>query len=143
MSRRHNEVKYGALLSYILIAANAIYGLLIAPFILGQIGESEYGVYKTIASMTASVSVLEFGLGATLQRYTAKFRVEGNQKGACNFSAMGLLQAAVFAFAVVVTACVVAAALFVLRTRRDIPPFPINISLALRYVPPKLTVEPI
>lgn len=100
MKKKHNEVKYGALLSYILIAANAFYGLLIAPYILAQIGESEYGVYKTIASMTASVAVLEFGLGATLQRYIAKFRVEGDQKSAINYSAMGLIQAAVLAVAV-------------------------------------------
>lgn len=102
MHKHLNEVKYGALLSYILIAANAIYSLLIAPFILGQIGESEYGVYKTIASMTASISILELGLGGTLQRYTAKFRAEGDNERAFNFSAMGLLQAGVLAFAVLV-----------------------------------------
>lgn len=102
MGKKLNEVKYGALLSYILIAANAIYSLLIAPFILGQIGESEYGVYKTIASMTASISVLELGLGGTLQRYTAKFRAEGKTKECSNFSAMGLIQAGVLAIAVLI-----------------------------------------
>lgn len=102
MQKHINEVKYGALLSYILIAANAIFSLLIAPFILGHIGESEYGVYKTIASMTASISILELGLGGTLQRYIAKFRAEGELERAYNFSAMGLLQAAVLGFAVLI-----------------------------------------
>ena len=69
---RKNEVKIGALLSYLLIFLNSFYGLVIAPYVLGTIGNSEYGVYKTIASMTASVSVLEFGLSGTLQRYLAK-----------------------------------------------------------------------
>ncbi len=102
MGKRLNEVKYGALLSYVLIAANAVYSLLIAPFILGQIGESEYGVYKTIASMTASISILELGLGGTLQRYIAKFRTEGKKESAFNFSAMGLILASVFASLVLI-----------------------------------------
>lgn len=99
MEKNRNEVKYGALLSYFLIFANAIYSLLIAPFILGTIGESEYGVYKTIASLTASVSVLELGLGGTLQRYTAKFLAESKKQECYNFSAMGLIQAGVLSLA--------------------------------------------
>ena len=52
----NKQVKYGALLSYILIVLNSIYGLVIMPFVLGTIGESEYGVYKTIGSLASSVS---------------------------------------------------------------------------------------
>ena len=55
-----NEVKWGALLSYALIALNSIYGLVIMPFILGAIGESEYGVYKTIGSMTSITGSLTY-----------------------------------------------------------------------------------
>ena len=92
-----NEVKIGAMLSYLLIFVNSFYGLVIAPYVLGTIGNSEYGVYKTIASMTASVSVLEFGLGGTLQRYLAKFRAQKDEKSSYNFSAMCMLQALVLA----------------------------------------------
>jgi len=88
-----NEVKYGALLSYILIFLNSIYGLVIAPFILSTIGTSEYGVYKSIGSMTASLTVLELGIGGTMQRYIAKFNSLNQKKEAQNFSAMGLIQA--------------------------------------------------
>ena len=92
---RKNEVKIGALLSYLLIFLNSFYGLVIAPYVLGTIGNSEYGVYKTIASMTASVSVLEFGLSGTLQRYLAKYRALKDDKSGYNFSAMCMLQALV------------------------------------------------
>lgn len=88
-----NEVKYGALLSYILIFLNSIYGLVIAPFILSTIGTSEYGVYKSIGSMTASLTILELGIGGTMQRYIAKFNSFNQRKEASNFSAMGLIQA--------------------------------------------------
>ena len=60
-----SEVKYGALLSYVLIIINSLYGLVITPYILSTIGESEYGVYKTIGALTASISVLELGIGGT------------------------------------------------------------------------------
>ncbi len=92
-----NEVKYGALLSYVLIFANTIYGFIVMPYVLSQLGNSEYGVYKTIGSMVATVSVLEMGIGATMQRYIAKFNTQKNRQAAENFSAMGFLQAVVLA----------------------------------------------
>ncbi len=90
-----NEVKWGALLSYVLIAANAIYGLIIMPFVLGTIGESEYGVYKTIGSLTATVSVMEMGLGSTMQRFLAKYRAQKDEVGCQNFSAMCIVQSVI------------------------------------------------
>ena len=93
-----NEVKWGAILSYVLIIFNAVYGLIIAPFILSSIGNSEYGVYKTIGSMTASLAVLDLGLGATVQRYIAKYKAKNEEQTASNFSAMAFLQAGVLAF---------------------------------------------
>lgn len=92
-----SEVKWGALLSYVLIALNSIYGLIIMPFVLGAIGESEYGVYKTIGAMTATISVMELGLGGTMQKYIAQYRAQKEEKKAYNFSAMCIIQAVVMA----------------------------------------------
>ncbi len=97
-----SEVKWGALLSYVLIALNSIYGLIIMPFVLGAIGESEYGVYKTIGAMTATISVMELGLGGTMQKYIAQYRAQKEDKKAYNYSAMCLIQAVVMAFAMAV-----------------------------------------
>ncbi|MBR6826483.1 MAG: oligosaccharide flippase family protein [Oscillospiraceae bacterium] len=89
---KRSEVKYGALLSYVLIFANTFYGLVVSPYLLGTLGKSEYGVYKTIAGMTAMVSVLEMGIGSTMQRFIAKMNAEGRRNESENFSAMGLIQ---------------------------------------------------
>lgn len=97
-----SEVKLGALLSYVLIALNSIYGLIIMPFVLGAIGESEYGVYKTIGAMTATISVMELGLGGTMQKYIAQYRAQKEEKKAYNYSAMCLIQAVVMALAMAV-----------------------------------------
>lgn len=90
-----NEVKWGALLSYALIIANSLYGLVIMPFVLGTIGESEYGVYKTMGALTATVSVMELGLGSTMQRFLAKYRAQKDDTNCQNFSAMCLIQAVI------------------------------------------------
>ena len=89
-----------------LIALNSIYGLVIMPFILGAIGESEYGVYKTIGSMTSTISVMELGLGGTMQKYIAQFRAQRDEKKAYNYSAMCLIQAAIMGMAMLVVGIV-------------------------------------
>lgn len=92
-----NQVKYGAILSYILIVLNALQGVFLAPYILEQIGDSNYGVYKTIAAFSATLMVLDLGIGTTVMRYTAKFRAENKKKDTENFAAMGLIEAAIIA----------------------------------------------
>lgn len=94
-----SEVKWGAILSYVLIALNSIYGLVIMPFVLGAIGESEYGVYKTIGAMTSAISVMELGLGGTMQKYIAQYRAQRDEKKAYNYSAMCLIQATIMGVA--------------------------------------------
>lgn len=90
---KQNQIKWGAILSYILIVLNTLYGLLITPYILGCIGEAEYGVYKTIGSLTSSLAVLDLGMGATVMRYVSKFRSDKEEDKIPNFIAMNLIQA--------------------------------------------------
>lgn len=97
--------KSGAITYYILVVVNALYGLLIAPYLLEMVGKSEYGVYKTISSLTASIIILDLGIGSTMQRYIARFLAEGKRKDCSNFTAMGLIQAAVLSL--VIAACCV------------------------------------
>ena len=87
-----NEIKYGVILSYLLIFINMTYGLLIIPFILNQVGSVDYGVYKSIASLSASLAVLDLGLGSTMTRYMSKYSAEKDSKGANNFAAMVFVQ---------------------------------------------------
>ena len=70
------DVKFGALFAYILIIINAIYGLIITPYIISYLGDGEYGVYKTISSLSSSLMVLDLGLGGTVMRYISKYKSE-------------------------------------------------------------------
>lgn len=104
------QVKYGILLSYLLIILNALYGLFATPYILRSIGDSEYGVYKTLTALTSSIMVLDLGLGGTVMRYTAKYRAENDEKSISNFVAMSIIQA------LLVCACVGIVCVFAYRS---------------------------
>ena len=95
-----NVLKAGAILSYILIIVDTLYGLLFVPFLISSLGNSEYGVYRIIASFTNSLAILDFGIGGTMLRFTAKYRAEKDKDSINNFSAMGMIQA--FAFFILI-----------------------------------------
>jgi O-antigen/teichoic acid export membrane protein len=75
-----NQLKAGALLSYASIGLNNIIGLLFTPFMLRMLGKSEFGLYSLVASVVAYLTVLDFGMGNAVVRYTAKYRAEGKQE---------------------------------------------------------------
>lgn len=85
-----SQVKWGALLSYALIIINACYGFLVTPYILSAIGTAEYGVYKTITSLTSSLMILDLGLGGTVMRYVAKYKSDGRVDKINSFISMAL-----------------------------------------------------
>ena len=89
------EVKWGALISYLLIIINACYGFLVTPYIISAIGEADYGVYKTITSLSASVMILDLGLGSTVMRYVAKYRSDNQESKINGFVSMALGEATI------------------------------------------------
>lgn len=72
-----NQLKAGAILSYISLGLHNIIGLLYIPFLLRMLGQSEYGLYALAASVIAYLTVLDFGFGNAIVRFTSKMRAEG------------------------------------------------------------------
>lgn len=72
-----NQLKAGAVLSYLSIALNNVIGLLYTPYMLRMLGQNEYGLYSLVASIVAYLTVLDLGFANAIVRYTAKFRAEG------------------------------------------------------------------
>lgn len=72
-----NQIKTGALLNYVIIGLNTIVGLLYTPYMLRCLGQNEYGIYSLVASIIAYLTLLDFGFGNAIIRYTAKYRAEG------------------------------------------------------------------
>ena len=79
-----NQLKIGAILSYLSIGINIIAGLTYTPWMVDTIGESNYGLY-TLSNSLITLFLVDFGLGSAVSRYVAKYRAEGRQDKINNF----------------------------------------------------------
>lgn len=86
-----SQLKKGAFLNYTTIILTNVVGLLLTPFIIKQLGDSEFGLYTLIGSFVGYISVLDFGLTNTVVRFVAKYRAENDKKGEENFLATTMI----------------------------------------------------
>src|SRR5690625_3872798 len=80
-----SQLKKGALLSYANIFLTNVIGLILTPFIVKSLGDSEYGLSTLIGAFVAQISILNLGLNNTVIRYISKYRAEKDKKGEENF----------------------------------------------------------
>ena len=73
-----SSLKAGALISYLTMAFNIIAGLIYIPWMVGIIGQSNYGLY-TLANSLIAIFMLDFGLSSAVSRFVAKYRAEQKQ----------------------------------------------------------------
>jgi len=67
------QIKLGAIISYIAIVFNIIVGFLYTPWMIKQIGKSDYGLYILVTAFL-SYFVMDFGLGQTIARFLSKYK---------------------------------------------------------------------
>ena len=78
--KKVNELKAGAILSYVNLAITCIIPLLYTPVMLRMLGQSEYGLYSLSNSVISYLSILNLGMGSAVMRYVTKARVEGGKE---------------------------------------------------------------
>lgn len=74
-----NEIKTGAIISYCATFFNVLLGLIYTPWMIKQIGQSDYGLYSLSVSIIGMFAV-DFGLGASVSRFISKYRATGEEK---------------------------------------------------------------
>ena len=87
MKRNFNQIKVAAIISYLSIIVNLLAGLLYTPWMVEQIGKSDYGIY-TLANSLITLVLVDFGLSAAISRYVSKYIAQGDQDKANNFLGM-------------------------------------------------------
>lgn len=97
-----NQIKYGALLSYANIFISVILGLLLTPFIIRNLGDSEYGLYALTGSFVSYLCLMDFGLNNTIIRYVAKYRSTNDKEGQETFLATTISTYIIIAIIIVV-----------------------------------------
>ena len=95
----NKQIKIGAVLSYVGVAFNAVAGLLYTPWMVQEIGSSDYGLY-TLAISVINFFLLDFGLGDAVSRFMSKYYAEGKEELANVF--LGLAYKVYF----IVAACI-------------------------------------
>lgn len=83
----NNQIKYGAIISYIALFANIIIGLVYSPWVIKSIGKPDYGLY-TLALSLINLFVFDFGLGSAVSRFIAKYNAENRKDKVNNFVGM-------------------------------------------------------
>ena len=75
-----NQLKLGSLLSYAQMLLGILIGLVYTPVMLRLLGQSEYGLYNTVASTIAMLSVLSLGFNSSYIRYYAQYKLRNDQR---------------------------------------------------------------
>ncbi|MGP3560188.1 oligosaccharide flippase family protein [Geobacillus sp. BK01] len=80
-----NQLGFGIILSYISIFLANIANLILTPFIIRSLGQSQYGLYMLIGAFVGYIAILDFGLGNTTVRFVSKYHAVNDKKGERNF----------------------------------------------------------
>lgn len=91
MTKETNQLKWGALLSYIQMALGIIVGLAYTPIMIRLLGKSEYGLYNTVSSTIAMLSILSLGFNSSYIRYYSKYKKDGNEQAIYKLNGLFLL----------------------------------------------------
>ncbi|WP_295617939.1 oligosaccharide flippase family protein [uncultured Intestinimonas sp.] len=78
--RIKNQLKAGALLSYLNLLIGNIIPFIYTPIMLRMLGQAEYGLYGIANSIMGYIGLLNFGIGGTIVRYLAKYRATGDRE---------------------------------------------------------------
>lgn len=77
-----NQIRAGAVLSYVSMALSTIISLVYTPIMLERLGDSEFGVYQAVLPIISYLNLLSFGLGSAYVRYYSRFRATGDKRAA-------------------------------------------------------------
>ena len=80
----------GIVLSYASRFISMLCGLLLSSFLLSVLGDTEYGIYQTIASFANYLVLLEFGMGTAMTRNISMCRGRGARADEINRNASTL-----------------------------------------------------
>lgn len=83
--------KIGVIFSYILMGVEILSSLLFTPFLIRCLGQSEFGVYTLINSITSYLVLLDLGIGNSIVRYAAKFRINKQKDKQRKFVGVAIL----------------------------------------------------
>ena len=98
-----NQLKIGSLLSYLQMGLGVIVGICYTPVMIRLLGPSEYGLYNTVSSTIAMMSVLSLGFNSSYIRFYSKYKKENDRESIYKLN--GLFLSIYLVIALVVLLC--------------------------------------
>ena len=77
--KKTNQLKAGSILSYLQMGLHIVVGLLYTPLMIKCLGQSEYGLYNTVASTISMLSVLNLGFTSGYIKFFSVYRANGDK----------------------------------------------------------------
>ena len=89
--------------NYLVTGTELLLGIFMLPFNVAHLGQSAYGLWILVASVTVYFSMLDLGYGVAQVRFAAKYRAQGDDNALneiastmfCMFSGVGLVTFAI------------------------------------------------
>lgn len=94
--------KTGVIMSGILMVFEMLSTLLYTPYLIRTLGQSEYGIYTLVLSVTLYLTLLDLGVGNSIVRYVSKYRALGNNEEQKRFLGVATVYYAIIAIVVLV-----------------------------------------
>lgn len=102
-----NELKLGAILSYLSLFLGTFIQILYTPIMLRLLGQSEYGLFTLANSVIGYLGVLDLGLGNAIVRYTAKYRALDDKEGEYNLNGMLVIAYSIISVVVITAGLII------------------------------------
>ena len=91
MSLKVNQIRAGAVLSYVSMGLSVLISLVYTPIMIERLGDAEFGIYQAVLPIISYLNLLSFGLGSAYVRYYTRYMAEGNRAGCAKLNGMFLL----------------------------------------------------
>lgn len=85
-----NQIKAGVIINYVTVALGVVVSLIYTPFMIDQMGLSEYGLYTTALAVVSNLSLLNMGMNSTYTRFYARKKKENDEEGIRRLNGMVL-----------------------------------------------------
>ena len=86
-----NQRKLGSIISYVQMFLGVVISLIYTPYMIKILGQSEYGLYNTVASTISMMSVLSLGFNSSYIRYYSRYKEEKNTEGIYRLNGLFIL----------------------------------------------------
>ena len=80
MQKKVNQLKMGAILSYLSIVIQSLSAIIYTPVMLRLLGQNEYGLYQLGSSAVSYLSLLSFGFNSSYVKFYFEYKVKGEEE---------------------------------------------------------------